>query len=56
MSTPRSSRFRAIEARSPKPVESLILTNCRHSPQFDEPRATIDAIAAFCKKRLGEDR
>jgi pimeloyl-ACP methyl ester carboxylesterase len=41
-------QVRAIEARSPKPVESLILAACRHSPQFDQPEATLAAIVRFC--------
>jgi pimeloyl-ACP methyl ester carboxylesterase len=41
---------RAIEARSPAPVTSLILAACRHSPQFDQPEATLDAIVAFCAR------
>ncbi|MBV8107243.1 MAG: alpha/beta fold hydrolase [Hyphomicrobiales bacterium] len=47
---------RAIEKRSPAPVETLILDNCHHSPQFERPKATLDAIAAFCKKVLGTGR
>ena len=42
------AQIRAIEARSPAPVRSLILEGCRHSPQIDRPQATLDAIAAFC--------
>jgi len=41
-------QVRAIEARSPKPVQSLILSNCRHSPQSDQPEATLEAIVHFC--------
>jgi pimeloyl-ACP methyl ester carboxylesterase len=41
-------QIRAIEARSPAPVTSLILEACRHAPQFDQPRATLDAIVRFC--------
>ena len=41
-------QIRAIEARSPAPVTSLILEACRHSPQIDQPQATLDAIVAFC--------
>ena len=47
---------RAIQARAKTPVESLIFANCRHAPQFDQPGATLDAVAAFCKKRLAEER
>jgi pimeloyl-ACP methyl ester carboxylesterase len=42
------AQVRAIEARSPAPVKSLILEACRHSPQIDQPEATLDAIVAFC--------
>ena len=41
-------QVRAIEARSPAPVTSLILEACRHAPQFDQPQATLDAIVRFC--------
>jgi pimeloyl-ACP methyl ester carboxylesterase len=41
-------QIRAIEARSPAPVTSLILEACRHAPQFDQPEATLDAIVRFC--------
>ena len=43
-------QVRSIEARSPAPVKSLILEACRHSPQIDQPQATLDAIVAFCAK------
>ena len=42
------AQIRAIEARSPAPVTSLILEACRHSPQIDQPEATLDAIVRFC--------
>ena len=42
------AQIRAIEARSPAPVKSLILDRCRHSPQVDQPQATLDAIVGFC--------
>jgi len=50
------AQSRAIERIAPTPVESLDLPDCRHAPQFEQPEATLDAIAAFCKKRLGEER
>ena len=43
-------QIRSIEARSPAPVTSLILQACRHSPQIDQPQATLDAIVGFCAK------
>lgn len=42
------AQIRAIEARSPAPVASLILEACHHSPQIDQPQATLDAIVRFC--------
>jgi pimeloyl-ACP methyl ester carboxylesterase len=42
------AQIRAIEARSPAPVEAMILPACRHSPHIDQPQETLDAIARFC--------
>ena len=44
------AQIRAIEARTPAPVESLILEGCRHSPHLERPQETLDAIAAFCAR------
>jgi pimeloyl-ACP methyl ester carboxylesterase len=44
------AQIRSIEARSPAPVKSLILDACRHSPQIDQPQATLEAIVRFCAK------
>jgi pimeloyl-ACP methyl ester carboxylesterase len=41
-------QIRAIEHRSPSFVTSLVLEACRHSPQIDQPQATLDAIVQFC--------
>ncbi|HSU99122.1 MAG TPA: alpha/beta hydrolase [Roseiarcus sp.] len=41
-------QVRAVEARSPALVQSVILEGCRHSPQFDQPQATLAAITRFC--------
>jgi pimeloyl-ACP methyl ester carboxylesterase len=41
-------QIRAIEARSPAPVKSLIVEGCRHSPQTEQPQATLEAIVEFC--------
>jgi pimeloyl-ACP methyl ester carboxylesterase len=37
------------------PVETLVLQNCRHSPQFEQPEATLDAIADFAGRVLAPD-
>jgi pimeloyl-ACP methyl ester carboxylesterase len=42
------AQIRAIEARSPASVATMILSACRHSPQIDQPQATLDAIVRFC--------
>ena len=47
------AQIRAIEARAPTPVTSLILDACRHSPQFDRPQATLEAIVKFCASLRG---
>src|SRR5271165_3951011 len=48
------AQIRAIEARSPAPVASLILEACRHSPHLEQPRATLDAAAKFCSAILAK--
>jgi pimeloyl-ACP methyl ester carboxylesterase len=47
------AQIRAIEGRSPTLVKSLILKACRHSPQVDQPQATLDAIVGFCAEVAG---
>jgi pimeloyl-ACP methyl ester carboxylesterase len=49
-------QIRAIEARSPAPVETLILDTCRHSPHLERRQARLDAIAGFCATLLKEAR
>jgi pimeloyl-ACP methyl ester carboxylesterase len=34
------------------PVETLVLDNCRHSPQIDQPDATLTALAEFAHRVL----
>lgn len=43
----------AIVAGIPGPVDTLLLDQCGHSPQRDQPRATIDAIAGFVEGLAG---
>lgn len=44
------AQLREIEARSPAPVETEVLEDCRHAPHLDQPERTVAAIAAFCAK------
>jgi pimeloyl-ACP methyl ester carboxylesterase len=46
------AQVRAIETRSPRRVDTLILDGCRHSPHLEQPEATLDAAAKFCKRVL----
>ncbi len=41
------AQIQAIEARSPAPVATMILPDCRHSPHLDQPETTLDAVARF---------
>ena len=50
------AQIRAIEARTPAPVASLILEGCRHSPHLERPQATLDAVVKFCAQISGEAR
>jgi pimeloyl-ACP methyl ester carboxylesterase len=34
------------------PVEALLLKDCRHAPQYDQPEATLEAIAEFAGRIL----
>ncbi len=48
------AQVRAIEARSPRPVKTVILDQCRHSPHLERPQETLDAVARFCAKVLAK--
>jgi pimeloyl-ACP methyl ester carboxylesterase len=50
------AQIRAIEAKSPAPVASLVLDGCRHSPHLEQPEATLEAAAAFCAKIFSSGR
>ena len=50
------AQVRAIETRSPRRVDGLILDGCRHSPHLEQPEATLEAVATFCAKAFGEAR
>ena len=44
------AQVRAIETRSPRRVDTLILDGCRHSPHLEQPEATLEAAAAFSRE------
>jgi pimeloyl-ACP methyl ester carboxylesterase len=41
-----------VNAETYCPVETMLLKNCSHTPQFDQPEATLSAIAAFAHRIL----
>jgi len=44
------AQVEAIHKQSGGPVEVLKLENCRHSPQRDQPEATLEAITKFVEE------
>ena len=36
-----------VETRSYAPVDVVMLDECRHAPQFDQPQAVLDAVSEF---------
>src|SRR5579864_3897007 len=47
------AQVEAIEKQSGGPVEVIRLADCRHSPQRDQPDATLEAIAEFVSRLAG---
>jgi pimeloyl-ACP methyl ester carboxylesterase len=47
-------QIEAIERQCRDTVETLMLADCRHSPQRDQPDAVLEAIRKFVN-RIGED-
>lgn len=41
------AQIKEIETRSYAPVDTLILDDCRHAPQVDQPEAVLDAVRDF---------
>jgi pimeloyl-ACP methyl ester carboxylesterase len=41
------AQIEEIEKRAHAPLDVEIIDACRHSPQFDQPRETLGAVAAF---------
>jgi len=37
-----------IEQRAYAPVEVMVLEDCRHAPQFDQPEAVLAGVTGFC--------
>ena len=50
------AQVEAIRKQSGGPVEVLALTDCKHSPQRDQPKASVEAIAKFVDKVGGNKR
>lgn len=41
------AQVREVETRSYAPVDVLLLDDCRHSPQFDQPAKVLDGVVGF---------
>jgi pimeloyl-ACP methyl ester carboxylesterase len=47
------AQVEAIEKQCRGPIEIIPLPDCRHSPQRDQPEATLEAIAKFISRLAG---
>lgn len=47
-----AAQIELAQAEAHCPVEVLYLDRCRHSPQIDQPDATLEAIAGFARRVL----
>jgi len=43
-------QIEALESGAYAPVDAVLLENCKHSPQFDQPERTLEAITDFVKR------
>lgn len=44
------AQIEALRRKSPAEVELVVIEKCWHSPHFDQPGATLEAISAFLKR------
>ena len=49
------AQIREIAARSPLPVETLVLDGVQHAPHLEAPEAVLAAVAGFCARIGGAD-
>ena len=42
--------MQVLQERCYAPVDSLILDNCQHSPQFDKAEETLEAVVQFTQR------
>jgi pimeloyl-ACP methyl ester carboxylesterase len=45
-------QIKAIQDSSGGPVETLVLSECGHSPHRDQPKAVLDSVRSFVKKYI----
>lgn len=50
------AHIHALEARSPGPVETVVIDECRHAPHLEQPKATLAAICSFVETLLAMER
>ena len=44
------AQIEVLQERSYAPVEELILAECRHAPQMEQPQAVLDGVAEFAAR------
>ncbi|MFN4099247.1 MAG: alpha/beta fold hydrolase [Pararhodobacter sp.] len=49
------AQLEAIADRSYAPVDVLVLEDCRHAPQADQPDAVLEAVAAFSARLMAHE-
>lgn len=49
------AQVRALAERSYAPVEVLVLPDCRHAPQIDQPQAVLAGVAAFAERLVAHE-
>lgn len=49
------AQVRAIENGCQGPVQTLVLSNCGHSPHLDQPELTLEAMTSFLAQRFSSN-
>ena len=49
------AQVQAIADQSYAPVDTLVLDDCRHAPQFEQPDAVLAAVRAFTGRLIAHE-
>ena len=50
-----ATQLELAEADAYCPVQTMLLSDCRHAPQVDQPELTLAAIADFCRRLMAHE-